>query len=163
MPMRDSSGRFLPSKRNVGTSVVDLPKTTYQTIKFYQKKKILPSTFHHSIVLKLEKTPGRRGDKTNDGYTFYVPTTKEYPSIRPILNFQDKLSLVENHKIIYELLLQNSHVSIAQRKGWKYFHESTPYSYNNAPIKRIRSNISLNFIFVLLNTVGEVRTVIVSV
>ena len=143
MAMRDSSGRFLPSKRNVATSVVELPKTTYQAIKFYQKKKILPSTYHHSIPLKLEKTPERQGDKTNDGYTFYVTSTREYPSIRPILNFQDRLSLVENHKIIYSLLLQNSQVSIAQRNGWKYLHESTPYSYNNAPIKRIRSNINM--------------------
>jgi hypothetical protein len=138
--IRNSSGQFVGQpKKAQSTRSIDLPTSNKEVIELYQRYQILPKE-KRGIKLTLKQTDGRRGDKINNGWTFHVPGTKTYPSVRPYLQQQDKLPLVLTHRIIYRLLLKASHQAIAQELGWQYVNANDNIITNTAPITRLRSN-----------------------
>ena len=139
MTARNNLGQFIAGPREVATTPSHLPTTNLDTIRLYQEYGILPDN-KYGYPLQLKQSSSGVGDVINDGFTFYCAGDRQYSTIRPQLNFQDKLDLVKDHAILYDLLNNVSHSTIAKHHGWYYYYPNGSKGLNNHPIKKRRRN-----------------------
>ena len=142
---RNETGKFESSKNyKIAVGLDHLPKTNREVVEFYQTQNILQRV-ENGIELKLLEGHSK-GNKYNDGLVFYSPSTSSYKSVMPRLDYQSNLSLVTTNSIIYNLLLKDSHRSVAQKNQWKFIYEDGSCRYRTSSITQIRSN-SLIYLF----------------
>ena len=135
-------GQFMcQSSRVQATSFKTLPESTEELIFFYQDMRILPVEFG-GCELELMSDNEYYGDRLNDNLTFKkvaCPThMTRYMSIRPILGYQDNLSMLQVHSILLEICEGISHSQIANGQGWVYISASKGKRAQIKSITRLR-------------------------
>ena len=142
-PTRESNihGQFVcSSSRTTVTSSKSSPESTEELIFLYQENGILPLAID-GYNLELMSENKYYGDRLNGNLTFKNiacdPNTTRYMSIRPILSYQDNLSMLQVHSILLEICEGFSHSQIANGQGWVHISEKGKRA-KTQPITRLR-------------------------
>ena len=118
--VRDSNGQFSSNmQRSYHMSEADFPANTEALIDMYQSYGILPQVID-GYNLNIIRGHKRHGDSLNDGLCFIKSGSRLYASVRPMLCYQDKKSLLFKHRLIWDIMSGKSHTAIATALGQTY-------------------------------------------
>ncbi len=125
--------------REINMSAADLPQTFEQIVSLYQEYNILPCQIN-GYNLELKHGNKRYGDKLNGNLCFLKVGSRSYASIRPTLCYQDNSDLLHTHKLVWDIMNEKSHTSIATSMGKTYLLPNGRKISNFQEVTKVRSN-----------------------